>query len=303
MTVGQFLAVVEIKTKVVSVSTFCVALSYVYLRGGRPPAYLSLLLFLSVLLVDMGTTAWNSFFDYYKGVDRQDRESDKVLVHEAVAAGEVIVVALGLYALAGLIGLGFAFLRGWDILLLGGVSLLAGFFYSGGRKPISHSPLGEVFAGGFLGTVLFVVVQLVLADGRPSMSEWLWFSLPTAFHIAAILSVNNCCDLEADKIAGRKTLSIIVGRRASIILIILLVLTSYLLLIFFNLSAFAGLSPYGALIPAMALLPATIIFRRMLVGGFVQTAKGRSMGGISKIFLMHSLAGVATIWLPLLLPG
>ena len=295
MTLRQFFSIVEIKTKIVSLSTFLISLSYIFLQGKNPSPALIFVLFAAVLMVDMGTTAWNSFFDYFRGTDRQDRESDKVIIHEGVSAGAALIVALGLFATAGIIGIYLVILRGWLLLVPGALSLMVGFFYSGGKYPISHSPLGELFAGGFLGTVLFVIIQLVLVEGEPDFGTWLPLSLPSTLHIAAILTTNNCCDLEADQRAGRRTLSIRIGRRASIVLIAVLVFSAYLLALILNLFAWGGLSPYGAFAHSLALPPAIIIFRNMVRTGFVQHSKGAAMGGISTLFILYSLASLGMI--------
>jgi 1,4-dihydroxy-2-naphthoate octaprenyltransferase len=313
MNIRQFLSVVEIKTKIVSVSTFSIALLYVLLAGWQPSLLTVILLFAAVLMVDMGTTAFNSFFDYVKGVDQQslNREREKVLVHEKVAPGLALIVALSLFAAAAVLGLYFAILRGWPVLLLGAASLAVGLLYSGGPRPISHSPLGELFAGGFLGSVLFLVIAFILAPadiGNAGSSwavfpwgSWLLYSLPSLLLIASILTVNNTCDLEADRQAGRQTLSILIGRRASEYLIFLLVTVSFVSLLLLAVSGAGGLHPLGAAIPALILPLALHRLGAMCRGGMVQSRKGPSMVGISGIFIWFTLAALCAQGLSLLI--
>ena len=47
-------------------------------------------------------------------------------------------------------------------------------------------------------------------------------ALPSFFWIAAILAVNNTCDIEGDRLAGRKTWSVITGQRVGELTVILL---------------------------------------------------------------------------------
>ncbi len=80
------------------------------------------------------------------------------------------------------------------------------FFYTAGPKPVSSTPFGEIFAGGFLGTVLFLLVCFV---SNRKIYIFICSSFTSDFFvIAQILTVNNTCDIKGDRAAGRKTLSI-----------------------------------------------------------------------------------------------
>lgn len=291
MTFRQFLSLVEIRTKIVSLSTFFIAALYIFLGDTPVDPIRLLLLFTAVLMVDMGTTAFNSFFDFYKGVDSRElkREQEKVLVYQGVAPGAAFLTAAALFAAAGAIGVYLVYLTGWPLLILGVLSLFTGILYSGGPRPISHTPLGEIFAGGFLGMVLFVIVRMVLEDPVITASEMLP-GLPSTMLIAAILTVNNSCDLEADREAGRKTLSILIGRRASAVLILLLVLGAYSLQTWFAFARVGGMQPAAAIPVLAAAVVSMIIYIRMLRLGLVQSRKGPSMQGISRIFLLFTLS-------------
>lgn len=298
MKLSAFLAIVELRTKIVSVSTFSLAaLSVVFDRGGVP-ALPAAALFLAVLAVDMGTTAFNSYFDYLRGVDEKtrNREADKVLVHEGVSPGSALLAALSLFAFAGAVGIGLVCFAGWPLLFLGAVCFVVAFLYSGGPRPISSTPFGELFAGAFLGTVLWLVVALALG-GRPggdagagTLGSAALRSLPSALLIAGILAVNNSCDRAGDAAAGRKTLAVLVGRRADV-LVILFPLAGYA-------SAFAlaiaGFLPptFLAAAPAAAALSAPI-WRGMHRRGFSHATKGPNMGAVSRAFLVYTLASLA----------
>lgn len=295
MTWHTFLRIVEIRTKIVSVSTFTLALLSALWSLGSVPWHLAALLFVAVLAVDMGTTAFNTFFDYEKGVDTAEtnREVDKVLVHNRVAPGYALVTGLGLFAFAAVLGLFLVLWTGWPLLVLGAVSLVVAFLYSGGPKPISSTPWGEFFAGFFLGTVLWTVVFYVLAaPDRWAVDSW-WrvplLSLPSYLFIASILTVNNCCDREGDRMAGRKTLAILWGPMANV-LVLLQPLAAYLAL---AILAATGFLPWPFLIAAL-LGPALSIptWRAMFQRGFHHATKGPNMGAVSQTFLLFTLVSV-----------
>ena len=296
MSWNTFLRIVEIRTKIVSVSTFVLALLSALWTFGTIPWHLAALLFVAVLSVDMGTTAFNTFFDYEKGVDSAttNRESDKVLVHQNVAPGYALITALGLFAFAAVLGLFLVLWTGWPLLVLGAASLAVAFLYSGGPKPISSTPWGEFFAGFFLGTILWVVVFFVLAGSDRWVADHWWkaalFSLPSFLFIASILTVNNCCDREGDKAAGRKTLAIMWGTPANV-LVLVQPLLAYLSLFVL---AVTGFLPWTFLI-AVVLGPALTIpsWRRMFQRGFSHATKGPNMGAVSQSFLVYTLVSVS----------
>ena len=286
MTVRQFFAIVEIRTKIVSVSTYILASLYVLNETGRLDPLRAVLMFIAMLLVDMGTTGFNTFFDFRRGVDSAEfnREEAKVVVHEGVPWGWALVTSLVLFALAVPFGIALAFLAGWPVVLVGAGCMAIGFFYTGGPHPISGTPAGELFAGGAMGCVLFLLIFYIhagLPDGRAVVA-----SLPSTLLIGSILTVNNTCDIEGDRAAGRRTLSIVLGRKGGEITAILEVAAGFALLF---LAGFTGYAPEWT--PA-AVLPFAILsgleLRTMHRRGYSHGTKGPSMGGISKIFLMFT---------------
>jgi 1,4-dihydroxy-2-naphthoate octaprenyltransferase len=151
VSVSQFLRIVEIRTKVISVSGFAVGATYTVYRYGPVDPVVFAITLAAVLAVDMATTGFNTFFDFYSGVDRRgvNRETDKVLVHQNVAAGPALLISLGLYAIAAGLGIVLAVIATPLVVPIGAISMLIGFLYNAGPLPLSRTPLGELFAGGF----------------------------------------------------------------------------------------------------------------------------------------------------------
>lgn len=287
MTVRQFFHIVEMRTKAVSVSTFSLALLYSLWRFRTIRGREAVFCFAAVLLVDMGTTAFNTYYDFRRGVDSPatNRESDKVLVHQNVSPTAALIVALGCFASAGMLGLVLAIMSGFWILVLGGASLAAGFLYSGGPKPLSRTPFGELFAGGFLGTVLFIIVGR-LVSGHFDMLL-VAASIPGLAIIASILAANNLCDIKGDKAAGRRTLPIVFGKKYGIAALYTGGLVAFgLPAVFAVLGIYPPWSALGAGIAAAIAFPE---YRKMDRRGFTHETKGPTMGSILKIFVLWSL--------------
>lgn len=296
MTFRQFLRVVEIRTKIVSISALAVGISYVWYHSGPPPLIETTLLVVAVLAVDMATTGFNTFFDYFSGVDSRkvNREKDKVLVHEGVGGIPALVVSFLLYAVAAVLGLILAIRTSLWLIPLGALCMLVGFAYNAGPAPISRTPFGEIFAGGFLGWVL---VTLVIGTLEPAAfeTESLLIGLPSLLMVASILTVNNTCDMVGDRQAGRRTLSIVIGPHSSEALIYLLGVASFVAAVIL---AFQGIIPSSGTVPIllMALLTVPVYFR-MHRRGYSHQTKGPSMGSISSIFMRFTIGYVGALWM------
>jgi 1,4-dihydroxy-2-naphthoate octaprenyltransferase len=274
------------RTKAISLATFATAALYSFWKTGAFSLLPTALCLAAALFVDMGTTAFNSYFDYLRGVDRIDtnKETDKVLVHEGVPPGLALGVAAGCFAAAGILGIILAFLSGIWILLVGAASLAAGFLYSGGPKPISRGPLGELTAGCFLGTVLFLIVAKVSSGGSAPAGATIVASRPGAFLVASILAVNNLCDVEGDRQAGRRTLPIAFGPRYAKAFLYTCGLIAFgLPAIYSVLGVYPPWSALGSGLAAAIAFPRYLEFGRR---GFSHATKSASMKGILGIFLL-----------------
>ncbi|MCA1950748.1 MAG: prenyltransferase [Treponema sp.] len=293
MTFKQFSGIVELRTKIVSISTYIISLLYSIYSVGSVSPLLAALVFIAALAVDMGTTGFNSYFDWYRNVDdkRFNREDAKVLVHEGVSPGSALLVSMLCYLFAMLIGLVIIFKTGPLVLLLGALSLLVGFFYSGGSRPISSTPLGELFAGGFLGFVFFIINYYILTGHVVWQAAVV--ALPQTLAIAAILSVNNACDMRGDAEAGRKTLAIVLGPVGAEILVYAEGLAG---LIGLGLLAwFKILPPLTGWLSVAAAIVVIREYFKMHKRGYSHDTKGPNMQSISKIFIIQSFVYIAGI--------
>jgi len=112
------------------------------------------------------------------------------------------------------VGIYLILVGGWPILVLGLLSILSGWAYTGGPVPIAYTPLGELFVvaffgvGAVCGTFWLCTHNLPLAVVEASLAMGLLSG--------AVLLVNNYRDIEADRRVGRRTLAITAGPHATI---------------------------------------------------------------------------------------
>jgi 1,4-dihydroxy-2-naphthoate octaprenyltransferase len=294
ITLYQFLRIVEIRTKVISISGFVLGAAYVWYTYGAPDGVVLVVMGAAVLAVDMATTGFNTFFDFYHGVDRRDlnREVDKVLVHQGVPAGTALLVSLVLYGVAVGLGILLAVIATPWVVPIGALCMAVGFLYNGGPLPISRTPAGELFAGGFLGWVLVTLTIFVLAP-RPFGAGDLLVGVPSLLLVASILTVNNTCDIDGDRKAGRHTLSILLGRTAGEMVVYLLGIIAFLFTVYL---VWRGVFPRTVV---YGLVPAAILSVPIYVGlhrrGYSHDTKGPSMGAISKVFALFSVGVIVPL--------
>lgn len=294
ITFSQFLRIVEIRTKIVSLSGFAIGATYTWHRYGEVNIPVLIVYLAAVLAVDMATTGFNTFFDFYSGVDRHgtNREADKVLVHQGVAAGPALLVSLILYAIAAALGIILAYIATPWVIPIGAASMLVGFLYNAGPLPISRTPVGDIFAGGFLGWVLVTLSVFVLVPGQIDSTDLL-VGIPSLLMVASILTVNNTCDIVGDTQAGRRTLSIVVGRRWGEAIVYLLGGAAQAAAI---LLAVVGVFPLFTIVTSIIATAFSIrIYLRMHRQGFSHATKGPSMGAVSRIFLYYSVGMVVPL--------
>jgi 1,4-dihydroxy-2-naphthoate octaprenyltransferase len=178
------------------------------------------------LLLLAGVNLVNDFFEF-----RQKRVDDKIarfgLSPDDRELLEVLIflVGLGLFGLAGLIGLFLAWRTGWPLLILGAVGFAGGFFYTG--EPLNYKRRGlAVVIVFFLVGVLMVGGAYYAVAGTFSWNIAL-ASLPVSFLISLILLTNELRDFEADTRFGIRTLTVRIGYRRSIRLFCALLACAY----------------------------------------------------------------------------
>lgn len=166
------------------------------------------------LLIQVGTNLHNDVADFQRGTDRPDRVGPlRVTAAGWVQPGSVRLAAQASFGLALVLGLYLVAQGGWPILLAGIASLLAGWSYSGGPRPLSHTAWGEVFVLVFFGLV--AVAGSHWLQGGESLLDAVLCGAMVGLPAAAVLLVNNFRDVESDSRSGRRTLAARLGDAGS----------------------------------------------------------------------------------------
>jgi len=165
---------------------------------------------LCAVLIQIGTNLHNDVADFVHGADQADRIGPlRVTAAGWATPASVRRAASVSFGLALLLGGVLVWQGGWPILAIGLSSLVAAWAYSGGKHPISHSALGELFVLVFFG-LLAVAGSHWLQSGATTLAPWLGGAV-VGLPAAAVLLVNNYRDHDADLRQGRLTLATRLG--------------------------------------------------------------------------------------------
>ena len=208
----------------------------------------SLLTFLAILLsalcIQIGTNLYNDAADFEKGADTPERLGPRRAAQQGwLNAKQIKTGAFVSFLLAFCTGIYLAMIGGLPIVILGLISIVCGYAYTAGPKPIAYSPLGEAFVLIFFG--LAAVGGTFYLQTMSLNSEVLVHGSSLGTIAAAILLINNYRDLEGDRLAHKLTLVHFIDRPAARILYAAMVLYPYItLLLFFSQLSWAIFIPF-----------------------------------------------------------
>ena len=140
---------------------------------------------------------------------------------------QVLIATYVSFGIAVLAGIYLVAVAGWQLLLVGAASILAGVLYTGGPRPYGYEGLGEAFVFLFFGIVAVAGSYFV----QVKHLNWEAFALavPVGLLASAILVVNNYRDIDTDRRAGKRTLAVRIGRERTKGLYAAIVYGAYLL--------------------------------------------------------------------------
>ncbi len=182
---------------------------------------------LASLLIQAATNMFNEYYDFKRGLDTEKSVGiGGTIVRDGIQPKTVLNLAFVFFGLAILLGIYISATTSWWIALIGALSMLVGYLYTGGPVPIAYTPFGEITSGFLMGTVMIAISYYI----QTANLTWqiIWISIPVAIFIGAILLANNIRDLDGDKVSGRKTLAILVGRQNAIRVLAAFFILAYL---------------------------------------------------------------------------
>ncbi|NUN09318.1 MAG: 1,4-dihydroxy-2-naphthoate polyprenyltransferase [Ignavibacteriaceae bacterium] len=179
------------------------------------------------VLIQIGTNFVNDLYDHLKGADTKKRVGPVRVLNAGLVSVKQMRIAIAIvFSISFFIGLILVDKGGVPVLMIGVASLLAGYAYTAGPFPLAYKGLGDIFVFiffGFVATVGTYYINTLSVTMIPILA-----SIPVGALITNILVVNNYRDIDQDKIAGKITLAVRIGKKNTRYEYIFLILTSFI---------------------------------------------------------------------------
>jgi len=255
VTVGDWIGASRPRTLPLGIAAVVIGTGAARLRDPEFHWVIALACLAVAVLIQIGVNFTNDYSDGVRGTDAHRVGPARLTASGRVSPKTVLVVGLVFFALAALVGLAIVIrTQQWWMIAVGAACIVAAWFYTGGKRPYGYYGLGEVFVFVFFGLVATLGTTWVQALSLPD-EAWIGAIAAGLFACAVLLS-NNLRDIEQDRVAGKRTLTVLIGRRATQVLYTVFVLVPFLLSSF--LALFHPIA-WLALMALLATLPAIVI--------------------------------------------
>ncbi len=225
------------------------------------------LIVVGVVLAHISVNLFNEYSDYKSGIDFNTVRSpfsggSGMMVSGYTNPRAVLIAAIATLAAASAIGVYFALVAHWSILVIAVFGGLTIVLYT---PLLAKMMLGELFSGLALGT-LVVIGTFIAMTASPGMAlsevinrELVLISIPPGILTSLLLLINEFPDLEADRKGGRNHLVIRFGKKGAAYIYAFGVFLTFGIIIALPLLGMASTWIYLALIPLPLALNASFI--------------------------------------------
>ncbi len=255
VTLGDWVGAARLRTLPLAVAPVLIGTGAARLVDPTFHWALALLCLAVSVSLQIGVNFANDYSDGIRGTDDHRVGPARLTASRRVAPRTVLTVALVFFALSGLAGVAIVVrTQHWWMLAVGAACIVAAWFYTGGKRPYGYHGLGEVFVFVFFGLVATVGTTFVQVGVVPDEA---WLTGAAAGLLAcAVLLANNLRDIDQDRLVGKRTLTVRIGKRATQVLFTLFVLAPFVLL---GLLAFLYPIAWIGLLAILPALAATVI--------------------------------------------
>ena len=195
---------------------------------------LSLLALAVALFLQIGVNYANDYSDGIRGTDDYRVGPLRLTGSKSVKPEAVKLAAFGFFGLAAVSGLAIVLITGmfW-LIAVGLAAIVAAWFYTGGKNPYGYAGLGELAVFIFFGLVATIgttFIQVGFIEFNAVLG-----GIASGLFASAVLMVNNIRDIETDKLASKKTLAVMLGKRIATGLFLVMILVPFVILALFTL--------------------------------------------------------------------
>lgn len=195
---------------------------------------------IATVCIQIGTNLVNDSMDFTKGADTKERVGPLRATQMGwLTPQQVLAGGIACFFVAALFTIPLMEKGGWLVCVVLCLSILCGYFYTAGPRPLAYQGLGEIFVllfFGWIGTFTMYYIQaneLYTYELHEILGEHFWKAFlagtQTGLLCTLIVALNNLRDQEQDRIAGKKTLAVKFGTKFAKAEVAFLSLTPFLL--------------------------------------------------------------------------
>jgi 1,4-dihydroxy-2-naphthoate polyprenyltransferase len=232
------------------------------------------------LAIQVGTNYANDYSDGVRGTDAVRVGPVRLVASGLASPPAVKRAALAAFGVAAVAGLALTVVVGPELLVVGVLSIAAGWFYTGGSRPYGYAGLGELFVFVFFGLVATAGSAYIHLGRLTGLA--LLAGVPVGLLATALLVVNNLRDIAGDALVGKRTLAVRMGGSATRVCYIGCLVAPFVIV-----PAIAVARPW-ALISLLAVPLAFAPIRRVAAG---ETGRGliEVLGATGRLHLVFGL--------------
>jgi 1,4-dihydroxy-2-naphthoate octaprenyltransferase len=207
------------------------------------------------LFLQIGVNFANDYSDGIRGTDDKRVGPLRLTGSKSVKPESVKTAAMMFFILAAACGFEIVVITGqWWLIAVGLVSIIAAWFYTGGKNPYGYAGFGEIAVFVFFGLVATVgtaYIQIGFVEINAVLG-----GIAAGSFAAAVLMVNNIRDIETDAQSSKKTLAVRMGAKWAKRLFVFMIWFPFAILFYFTLLYPASFLAYAAI---FLVAPATLI--------------------------------------------
>lgn len=222
------------------------------LHGTELAIFHTILIFLAVVSAQIIANLWNELKDFKSGLDAGQKIGNAGSLTRGAVTPKLISTMIKILMIVPIIiGLYLSATITWWYIPAGIICILISFLYSGGPKPISRTPFGEISSGIAMGFAIVLITGY--AWTRELSLAFLIPALPATLLVGSIMLTNNIRDIRNDENHGRRTLPIVLGRDRAISLMSINYIFNF---IWIGAWIYLKVLPIPALLALIAIIPA-----------------------------------------------
>jgi len=253
-----------------------------------------MLCLLFALIMQIDANLVNDYYDFKKGTDREDRLGPERACAQGWITPRAMRWGIGVVTLLacciGLILLGIT--MRWELLIVGVACVLGCFIYT---LKFSYLGLGDVLVLLFFGIVPVGFTYYVMT-GCWTLSLTI-ASIGMGLATDNLLMVNNYRDIEQDRLSGKKTIVVRLGKRAALQLYLWLGLVAAMLMVAVELlqAFFEGRSWLGTLLVVVYICMHISNYQKMrtFTGKALNMVLGKTAAGI----FLYAVVFALSLWI------